>query len=152
MLTARPKWLLSSDYVLEQDGRVLVEMDVAMLRQRARLVVEGAEYEGYREGLFSGPFVLERRGEVLARAVKPSAFRNRFEVEYLGARYELRREHVFSMTFTVGQGAGQVGRVERTGLFSRRGIVDLPAAWPLPVQAFVFWLVLIIWIRLEASG
>jgi hypothetical protein len=41
----------------------------------------------------------------------------------------------------------EIGSIERTTVFSREAMADLPDAWPLPVRAFVIWLTMIQWRR-----
>lgn len=113
--------------------------------------IEGETFRLYREGMMSGAFLLEWHGKTLARAIKPSVFSDRFELEVGRRSFTLRRESMWSRRFGLFEGEQQVGRVAPAGMFTRRTFVELPADWPSSVQTFVFWLALLMWNR-ESSG
>ena len=152
MIEAVPKGLFSSDFRLCRQDRVLIELDVSSWRERAELAVEGVQYRFYREGLLSGAFLLEREGEALARALKLSAFRNRFELHLAGNIYTLRNLSIWSRRFGLFQGEQQVGSIQPAGVFTRRAVIELPSEWPAAAQPFVFWLALVIWNREAAAA
>jgi hypothetical protein len=45
-----------------------------------------------------------------------------------------------------------LGRIEPKGALTRRTTIDLPEELPLPMQAFCFWLVLVLWNRAAAAA
>jgi hypothetical protein len=149
MIEARPRNFFSRHYSLEAAGQPLAELDASRFKEAAALTVEGAPYRLFREGLFSGDFVLEKDGRPLLKATKLSAFRSQFDFELDGRLYSLKRASFFGKTYEVRQSDRVVGSVSRAALFSRRALVDLPAVWPVPEQAFLFWLVLLMWKRQE---
>ena len=151
MIVAVPKGWFSSDYRLQQPHGTVTEIDVSGWREKAEFEVHGGQYRLSREGLASGAFVLESDGKMLARAVKPSAFRARFQVQFGGRTFELRRGG-WSSNFGLFDGATQVGSIRRAGMFTRRAIIELPHDWPLAAQVFVFWLALVIWNRDQAAA
>lgn len=150
MLEAIPRGIFSNDFQLRHRGRVVAELDVSTWREKAEVEIEGVRYRLYREGLLSGAFVLERDGQVLAQAVKPSAFRSQFEVETVGRRFSVRKISMWSL-FGVFEGDSQIGSISQARWFTRRMHVDLPADWPIALQVFVFWLALLI-VRREAAA
>ena len=147
MLEAAPRHFLSNDFVLRSSDRTIAELDVSAWRERAEFELEGVSYRLYREGFMSGAFVLERAGVIVARAVKPSVFRARFELDIGGQAFTLRKASVFSSRFAVFAGDRQVGEIRRARLFTRRAILELPSEWSAAIQLFVFWLALVIWKR-----
>jgi hypothetical protein len=147
MLEAKPVSLFSRDFDISTDGQKIALLDISFLREAGEVTIAGRPYKLYREGLWSGAFVLEGGERIIARAVKPSVFLSRFELEIDGHRYSLRRTSLFAKAFSVFQDEAVVGSVRRAGLFTRRAIIDLPSEWPIPVQVFAFWLVSIIWRR-----
>ena len=106
-----------------------------MWRNEARLELEEGTYELYREGTFSGDFLLERDGNVVARATKPSALQSRFEVELPNRKLVLRKLSVFSRRFGLFEGEKQIGSIYPLGILTRRTNIDLPADWPVANQA-----------------
>lgn len=152
MIEARPRNFFSRHYSLEAAGQTLAELDASRFKEAAALTFEGAPYRLFREGLFSGDFVLEKDGRPLLRATKLSAFRSQFDFELDGRLYALKRASFFGKTYEVRQSDRVVGSVSRESLFARRAVIDLPAAWPVPQQAFLFWLVLLMWKRQQRSA
>jgi hypothetical protein len=150
MIEAVPKHLFSNDYVLRSsDGRV-AELDVSSWRERAEFVLDGASYRLYRDGIV-GPFVLERDGTVVARARKPSAFRDRFEVELPDRTCVLRKMSLSGRRFGVFEGDRAAGEMAKASFFGRGIRLSLPADWPPAIQIFLFWLALVIWNREAAA-
>ena len=152
MLEAIPKNVFSTNYVIRVPGRTPAMLDVSLWRERAELEMDGAVHRFYREHLLGGAFLLERAGVVVARAVKPSAFRARFDVEIGGRPFIVRKTSIWRRHFGVFSGEQQIGAVRPAGFFTRRALIELPADWPLAHEVFVFWLVLIIWRREAAAA
>lgn len=153
MLQAVPKNIFANGFFLQEQDVLLGEIDSSIWREKARLEVEQATYLLYREGYFSGAFVLERDGTVVARALKPSAIYNTFEVEVPNSRHlALRKLSVLHRRFGLFDGERQIGTIYPLHAFTRRTQIDLPADLPLPVRVFLFWLVFIIWKREQAAS
>jgi hypothetical protein len=152
MLEASPRHLFSNDFVVRSSGRIVGTLDVAIWRERAELEVDGIWYRLYREGMMSGAFVLERAGAIMARAVKPSAFRSRFDVDLGGRPVTLRKLSAFRRTFGIFSGDQQVGVIRPAGMLTRRALVELPSDWPAELQLYLFWLALVIWRREDSAG
>ncbi|HVS00668.1 MAG TPA: hypothetical protein VMW27_28875 [Thermoanaerobaculia bacterium] len=147
MLEAKPPGLFSRDFDIEAEGRKIAFLDIALWREAGEVLIEGQPYKLYREGLMSGAFLLEKEGQVVARAIKVSAFRSQFDLELGTHRCSLKRASIFGRSFSVLQGGDVLGSIRPAGVFTRRALIDLPPDWPAPVQVFVFWLVLVIWNR-----
>jgi hypothetical protein len=152
MMEARPRNFFSRHFTLEAQGQPLAELDASRFKEAAALTFEGEPYRFFREGLFSGDFVLEKAGRPLLSASKLSAFRSQFDFELEGRLYALKRASLFGKTYEVRQSDRAVGSVSRASLFSRRAVIDLPATWSVPAQAFIFWLVLLMWKRQDHSA
>jgi hypothetical protein len=153
MLTATPKHWFSWDYAISRNDDHLADINISWWREKGTLVVAGQRYGVYRQRPMSGSFVLEANGANLASAEKPSSFRRRLLIEYMGREYELKPRGMFTRTFELHAGSTVVGSLSATGVFSRRMKVDLPETLPLPVRIFVVWLTVILWKRdAEASS
>ena len=152
MIEAVPKRWFSGDYLLRQAHGTVADLDVSGWKEKAEFDVAGGRYRVYREGVASGAFVLEKNGQKLARAVKPSAFQARFELQVGGRSLTLRRPRWWRSDFVLFEGGVQVGSVRRAGAFTRRTIIDLPHDWALAAQVFVFWLALVIWNREQSAA
>jgi hypothetical protein len=105
--------MFSNTYVLRTAQQELVELKMFAVRERAEFQHQGMSYSLYRERAMSGDFLLEHNGRAAARAQKPSALRQRFNLEIDGQRFELRRAGVFSRRYEIRSNDRLVGAVER---------------------------------------
>jgi hypothetical protein len=147
MLTANPRTWYSWDYTLVSDGVPVADIETSSWRETGHFTASGATYSMFRERLFWGVFLLETDGTVLARAKKPSAFGRRFVIDVGGAQWELKPRSAFSRSFRLLQGGVEVGRLSAIGFLSRRINVELSESLPLPIKAFVVWLIVLLWKR-----
>ena len=152
MIEAVPKGWLSRDYELHRHRRPIATLDIAAMRDVATIEIDGVEHQFQRERMFGGAFLLKRGDEVLARAIKPSAFRNLFELEVLGRPYTLRRVSSFRREFGLYAGNQHIGGVTPVAWYTNRARIRVPDNWSAAVQAFVFWLALINWKREQSSS
>ena len=113
MMEARPRNFFSRRYNLESAGQTLAELDASRFKEAAALTVEGQAYRLFREGLFSGDFVLEKDGRPLLKATKLSAFRSQFDFELDGRLYSLKRASLLGRTYEVRQSDRVAGSVAR---------------------------------------
>ena len=152
MLEAIPTDIFATNIRLQQQNKLLGEVDTSVWRDKARLELEDGTYQLSREGLCSGDFLLERNGNVVARATKPSALQNRFEVELPNRNLVLRKLSVFSRRFGLFEGEKQIGSIYPLGIFRRRANIDLPTDWPLATRIFLFCLAFLMWKRQQAAS
>jgi hypothetical protein len=155
MLEAIPMNLFATKFQLQQDNRLLGEIAGAFWGENARLELGDGTYGLYKDGLLGGDYVLERKGEIVARASKPSAFKNIFEVQLPDRRLVLRRASAWSWNrlrlkrnaprFDLFDAEVPIGSIYPVGPFTRHTIIDLPDNWSLPIRAFLFWLAYISW-------
>jgi len=152
ILEARPVGIFTQEFSIEAEGQEIALLDSSSWRVAGAISIGDHIYRLYREGLRSGAFFLEYEGQVVARAVKPSAFSSQFDIELYHHRYSLTRASVFGRGFAVLQGEVVVGSIRPARMFTRRTIIDLPPDWAIPFQVFVFWLVLVAWKRAAATA
>jgi hypothetical protein len=146
-MRARPKHLFSWGFDLDLDGTPLVGFDMAWVREGGRFTWAGREYRLAREGAWSGDFLLTADEQVLARATKDSPFVRRFAVHVDGRELALQAAAWFTSRFELIEGDTMVGRVVRDHLFTRACTVEFPPDLDVPVQVFLFWLVVLLWRR-----
>jgi hypothetical protein len=151
MLTLVPRRWYSWDFDLVDRDRRLAGLEMSWWRERGILSVEGVEHRVYRESL-AGDFVLERDGQVLARATKPSVWTNSFVLSCDGRQYSLRKRSMWRREFVVCSGATEIGSLVPRSMWSRTAQIALPPDWPLAIRAFVIWLTIIIWKRESDSA
>jgi hypothetical protein len=152
MLTAIPRHWFSWDFTLLEKDESLAKIDVSSWREKGTLTVANTTYRVYREGLFSGAFILESNGAVLARAEKPSALTRRVVVYFGNAQFELKPRSALSRTFQLLAGGTVVGSLSPSGFLSRRMDIELSRELPLPIRAFVVWLTVVLWKRDSEGG
>lgn len=134
-----------------QNQRLLGELETSFLTSNGQLELEEGTYQLYREGWLTGDFLLELDGKVVARAVKPSAFRNRFEIETPDRQLVLLKPSSINRRLIVLDGEKEMGSIYPLGAFTRRTHVDLPDDWSVPIRAFLFWLVFNVWKRANSA-
>jgi hypothetical protein len=152
LLEIAPRNIFSNTYEFRTASHELVALRASLWRERAEFDLQGSQYRLQREGRLTGPFLLERDGRVIARAVKPSAFRERFEIEANGTAYTLRKPSAFRRRFYMFSGEQQIGEIAPVNAFSRRARINLPDDIPLAEQLFIFWLALLMWKRRAAAA
>jgi hypothetical protein len=150
-LTMVPRRWFSWDYTVVNGDRTVAVLDVASWRERAEIRIGDVTHRVFREGAMSGDFVIEAGGRELARATKPSAFRERVILHYGGKDYTLRKASMWRRAFVLMDGDRQIGSVAPENAWTRRATADLPADWPAAITAFVIWLVVVLWKR-EANS
>jgi hypothetical protein len=129
-----------------QDGKVVGDMDRALVRETARVDLDEGTYSFYRDHLFAGDYILDGKGETLARASKPMWWKADIDVELSGRSVKLRKTSIAFRRFAVLEGGNQVGMISPT-LVSGGAKIDLPPDWPLAERIFLFWLCALMWKR-----
>ena len=144
-------WLTWNFGVLENDHQV-AQIKTSTLQESGAFSIDGASYRAYREGMCSGEFLLEQNSHTIARAQKPSAFLNSFNIEYSDRSYTLKKESLLGRSFVLLQGDLEVGSIHRKSILNRKAAVSLPETMPMPVQVFVMWLAILLWRREANAG
>lgn len=152
MLKATPTSFVSKDFDIFDDSEQIAVLSLSWFRERGQLEIGGRSFDIGREGLANGTFFLERNGERLVEAIKPSMFRRRFEITFAGKQYQLQASAPISRTFDLLDGNRFIGQIKPKSIFSRTAIVDLPEDLPVEVRVFMTWLVLVLWKRAQQAA
>jgi hypothetical protein len=142
------KW----DFDITSDQSVVASVDVRTFSPGAELRIAGEAFRMYRESPFRGAFILESRGTELARAIKPSAMKRRFEVSFAGQAYELTASSALGRKFTLRDGDEVIGEITPRGMLTRKADGYLSEHLPTAIQVFVIALVLFMWKRQSDSS
>ena len=145
MLEAIPTTIFSTNFRLEQDKKLVGELDPSAWRCKATLELEEGTYSLYREKLLGGDYLMERNGNVVARAAKVSILHNRFAVQVGTQTLELKKLGWASRKFGLFDGDRQIGIIYPQGYVTKRANIDLPEEWPLASRVFMFWLAFLNW-------
>ena len=151
MLFAKPVHIASRSFEVRDADRPIGRLRIGWFLNDGSITLRGQELRLRRRGVFGGPFEMKSAGNVIATAVKPSVFRNRFEIEFGKTKILLEREGLARRSFKVRRGEEVLGRISPANALSRKAVIDLPSDWPPALQLFMFWLVLIIWKRLNST-
>lgn len=153
-LVARARGWLGKHFILHEheEEREVAHLRFSLLCEKATLDLDEATLSIHRTRDPGRPWVLERDGRVLARARKPSFFRDRFVLELGGEELEFRSRGLLSRTFELRREDTVLGQVDRVGLLGREVELHLPDEWPVALQAFVFFLARIVWNRHQAAA
>lgn len=129
-----------------EDGKVVGEMDRALVLETARVDLDDGTYSFYRDQVFGGDYILDGKGQTLARASKPLWWKADIDVELSRRGVKLRKTSIAFRRFAVFEGANQVGMISPT-LVSGGAKIDLPPEWTLVERIFLFWLCSLMWKR-----
>ena len=152
MLQIAPLSWYSWNFKVSEESRPVADIAMSWWREKGALAIDDVTYRAYREGMVSGNFLLEGPGGVLARAEKPSAFRREFVIRHDGREYSLRPKSMFGRAFILVSGSREIGSVAPHSAFTRKAAADLPVDLPIPVRAFIVWLVMITWKRTQDAS
>jgi len=151
-IRAKPRYVFSWGFNLYLDGTPLTSLDMTWLREGGQFAWDGTEYHLWRQGLWSGDFLLLVGEEVRARATKESAFARSFIVRTGNRDLRLEATSVFSRRFRLIENGSIVGGIAPDHLFTRSCTLDLPQDLSVPVQVFIFWLAALMWRRADNAA
>jgi hypothetical protein len=145
LVAVRPLFSLTY-FQFRENGKIVGEMERSLWRETAELDLDDGRYSFYRNQVIGGDYVLERKGQILARATKPSWWRSNLDVELFKRSVKLRRPSIFMRRFGVLEGGRQVGII-KPGWLTGRIKIDLPPDWTVLDRVFLFWLCSLMWRR-----
>lgn len=152
MLTASPRSIFSWSFTIYRDGAPIADVDQGWFRERGAFLLGGHTFEVLRTSMLQGEFALQSDGLRLAWAEKVSVFLRSFEVRCGDRTYSLRAVHPFTRRFGLYEDDRSIGSIRPLHMFTRKAHIDLPDDVDLPVQVFMFWLVLVLWRRAARSS
>ncbi|MBN2216561.1 MAG: hypothetical protein JW719_04210 [Pirellulales bacterium] len=152
MLRAHPKSIFSWNFSITKGSVLVANLTMNWMGERGSLDVHGARYDLYRQGWLHGAFVIATDRLVVAQAGKSSPFVRRFDVAYGHHRLCLTARSPFTRAFGVYDESGEIGSIYPDHFLTRRATIALPESIALPVQAFLFWLAVLMWRRAANSS
>jgi hypothetical protein len=151
VLLATPQNIISWSFAVQRDGEAIADIDMSWFRERAGVSIGGQSYIFSRENMLLGTFALWQGERMLAHAQKTSVFLRAFEVETEGRALTLSAVSPFRREFGLFHDGVQIGRIYPRSWPGRTAVVELPDELSLPVQVFLFWLVIVLWRRRARS-
>jgi len=152
-LEAVARGAFSATYALRRDGEEVGTAAFSHWRVRGTLTLGDQTFTLERRRREPGrPFLLLHDGRELARAIKPSAFRDAFEVHLGPERLTLRQRGLVDCSFRLYRDGEEIGVLRQRGVLRRRVRLALPSEWPLPLAAFLLFLARVVWTREQAAA
>ncbi len=140
------RMLFSWNFQFRENGKIVGEMNRALLREAAEVDLADGRYSFYRDQVIGGDYVLERKGQILARATRAKWWRSNLDVELFKRSVKLRKPNILRRRFAVFEGGRQVGIIN-PGWLTGHAKIDLPPDWTVLDRAFLFWLCSLMWRR-----
>jgi hypothetical protein len=152
MLEAVAQRLFSWDFAISQETRPIAVIDMSWFHERAEVRVGNQVFEVRRDSVVHGTFSLHGGDELLATAQKESALARIFSVDVAGRLLELKAAAFWRRDFELVDHGALIGRVSSTSWLGRGARIDFPDDLSIPVQVFLFWLVVVVWRRAAAAA
>jgi len=151
MIECLPRSLCSWDFSVIgiSSGPATVEYD--WLTEQGRIITGHMAYDVRKHGALSGHWTLERGGEVVADARKPSVMFRSFEINGAGVGFTVGAVSAMTRVFEITMSDHVVGRVSPVHAFTRRATISCSDVVPQHLQLFAFWLVGITWRRAASN-
>ncbi len=147
MLICTPRSAFSKQFYVHGGQDLRGDVEYRLATEQGSLNWGGETFGVRKHGPGSGYWTLEHRGEILADAQKPSAFRRRLLVETADLKLELCPRSAYRRAFDVLQGGRVIGTIEPDHAFTRRATLEFGEDIAEHIQLFCFWLVALMWRR-----
>jgi hypothetical protein len=138
--------LFSWSFQFRENGKIVGEMNRALLREAPEVDLADGRYSFYRDQVIGADYVIEHKGQILARSTRPKWWRSNLDVELFKRSVKLRRASIFMRRYGAFEGDRRAGTIHPAWLIGRAKI-DLPSDWTVLDRAFLFWLCSLMWTR-----
>lgn len=152
MLELRKKKFFSNEYVAEENGAVVAELNLSVWRSQGELTIQGRSLKLKKRGALRDTFELLDGDTALIEVAQPSAWRSRLRFRYEQRDFEIVDKAWYSSTLLLKAGESVVGSISSRGLFAEGAKVDLPDSLPLALRVFVGWIAMIHWDDSATAG
>jgi hypothetical protein len=152
MLRAIPKGWWTLKYELLDNEEVVGLVEFHFATEGATITIGSEVYEARGKGWFNREYFFETAERRFIASAENPAFSGRFEVNFDNRLYSLQKDKgLLNTTYVLIDGDGVIGSITPDGIFSRKSTIDIQNSFPLPIQAFMFWLVALLWKRATDS-
>ena len=149
MLNARKASVWTHRYEISADGKHLAIWDGSIWKHGGHFELDGRRYE-VRGNMWGSKYgMVADDGTPVASAERVG--RKRWTVEASGRTYEFQRASMWRREEELRSAGLRVGSVKRVSLWRSDAEADLPGL-PVPVQMFVFAVVLTMWDWADATA
>ena len=123
LVAVRPRFSVTY-FQFRENGKVVGEMERSLWRETAELDLDDERYSFFRDQVIGGNYVIERKGQILARATKPKWWRSNLDVELFKRSAKLRRPSILTRRFGVFERGRRVGTISRQAMLANRRKLD----------------------------
>ncbi len=152
MITCTPRGICSTDYVLRFDKRE-AHVTFRSLSEQGAISIGEDEYEIHKDSILKSHWRLEREGQTVAQAYKPSMWKEGMIVEVGGVEIVLQKSGFWSTSIQMVLADQVVAEVRKVHAFTNRATIEgRTDELPFEVISFAFWLVSAMWKRAAAAA
>lgn len=145
MLTCLPQSICSWNYLItEPDIAASIEFDFWTEQGKITL---GSDLYFVQHTWLSGEWSFVSENSILALAVKPNPFTRIFQISCGNDSLILKAESPLTRSFLIEQSSVLLGTISPMHPFTRRAFIDCSQSLAIPIQLFLFWLVVLMWRR-----
>lgn len=144
MLFASPKGFFGASFELSNLDRSVGMIELLLAKSYSRITLGTQVYRATFEGIIDKEYkLLTASGEVEATATAP-ILAGRFDLRYDDKAFTLKADSgIRNVTYILTDSAGKhMGSLRSEGFFRNKFIMDFPDTMPLPIQAFLGWIVI----------
>lgn len=134
-------WAGSGARIFSGDSEI-TELKITAFKSRGSFSLDGENYEVEPKGFFQTSAELKKGSTVIARVVKPSVFKRRFEISSAGHKIVLESRGWRARKYVLLLGSQEVGSIRKEGMSSRRLHLEFPDEVPQVIQILLAYLVI----------
>ncbi len=147
-----PEGLMTQDYDLFRGETKIGRLTYTVFGSEDAFLLDNESFEVETQGFGERSFVVTQGSRSLLTAQVEGILNWKMNVTYEGLVISLKPSLWANSEMRVLSGEAEVGRIERTGLFSRKGQSHLPDDLPLGVVGFLLWATILHWRQTSSGG
>lgn len=147
MLICNPKSFFSWSFEITGSTRGAASVDFDIFGESGTITHAETPYRVQKQGWLSGTWSVSSGSEVLATAVKPSAWTRAFEISSMDTPLLVKAGSPLGRSYEMISGGRVIGTISPTHPFTRRSTIACEDQIPELIQLFSFWLAVMTWRR-----
>jgi hypothetical protein len=151
-MQAVPTSMISSRYIVSEDGVTVADVHYAPLRERATVRIGDRSLELTRRGLVRGSLVLMERDAEIAQAERAGAMSRVWHIRSTAGSYDLTKPSWWRRAYELRSEGRIVGSIQQQGFLKRSATTDLPSQMAIELRVFILVVVLTLWRREDSAA
>ena len=119
----------------------ITQLKISAFKGKGTFALDGEEFSIEPKGFFQSDAVLKKGTAVIAKILKPSLLRRRFEISSAGHRLVLESRGWTGREYRLLLGNQEVGSIKREGFAGRKYLLDFPEDVPIFLQVLMAYIV-----------